>query len=93
MNYSNLTKKLFLSLSIFGLLLNAETSKSAEWDENPEIVSCTTGHADMSDSALGADHSRPFSIVSDSEVSCFVNLPTLLVIFMNINHLSQTYFL
>ena len=66
MNYSKLTKKLFLSFSILGLLLNAEPSKSAEWEENPQIVSCTTGHTNMSDSAIGADHSKPFSIVSSA---------------------------
>ena len=66
MNYSKLSKKLFLSLSLLGLLLNAEPSKSAEWEESAEIVSCTSGHADMSDAAEGADHSQPFSIVSDS---------------------------
>ena len=57
MNYSKLSKKLFLSLSILGLVLNAESSKSADWAENSEIVSCTTGHENMSDSAVGADHS------------------------------------
>ena len=66
MNYSKLSKKLFLSFSILGLLLNAEPSKSAEWEENPQIVSCTTGHLNMSDSAVGADHSKPFSIVSSA---------------------------
>ena len=66
MNYSKLTKKLFLSFSILGLLLNAEHSKSAEWEENAEIVSCTTGHSDMSEAATGIDHSKPFSIVSDA---------------------------
>ena len=66
MNYSQLTKKLFLSISILGLLLNSEPSKSAEWEESAEIVSCTSGHADMSNAAEGADHSQPFSIVSDA---------------------------
>ena len=66
MKYSKLAKKLFLSLSILGLVLNAESSKSAEWEENSEIVSCTSGHEDMSDSALGANHSKPFSIVSSA---------------------------
>tara|TARA_B100000212_G_scaffold259156_1_gene199133 strand:- start:163 stop:1161 length:999 start_codon:yes stop_codon:yes gene_type:complete len=66
MNYTNLTKKLFLSFSIIGLLVNAEPSKSGEWQENAEAVSCTTGHADMSDAALGADHSKPFSITSNA---------------------------
>lgn len=66
MNYSKLLKKLFLSLSILGLLLNAEPSKSAEWEENAETVSCTTGHEDMSDAAVGSDHSQPFSIVSSA---------------------------
>ena len=64
MNYSKLSKKLFLSLSIVGLFLNAESTKSAEWVENAATVSCTTGHQDMSDAAVGADHSKPFSIVS-----------------------------
>ena len=67
MNYSKLSKKLLLSLSILGLFLNAEPSKSADWEENAETVSCTTGYADMSDAAAGADHSQPFSIVSDSD--------------------------
>ena len=66
MNYSKLSKKLFLSFSILGLLLNAEPSKSAEWEENPQIVSCTTGHPHMSESAVGADHWKPFSIVSNA---------------------------
>ncbi len=66
MNYSKLSKKLFLSLSILGLFLNAEPSKSNDWEENAETVSCTTGHADMSNAAAGADHSQPFSIVSDA---------------------------
>ena len=66
MNYSKLSKKLFFSLSILGLFFNAEPSKSAEWEENAETVSCTTGHADMSNAAVGADHSQPFSIVSDA---------------------------
>ena len=66
MNYSKLSKKLFLSLSFLGLFLSTEPSKSAEWQENTETVSCTTGHADMSNAAVGADHSQPFSIVSDN---------------------------
>ena len=66
MNYSKLSKKLFLSLSIVGLFLNAESTKSAEWVENAATVSCTTGHQDMSDAAVGADHSKPFSIVSNA---------------------------
>ena len=66
MNYSKLSKILFLYLSILGIFFNAEPSKSAEWEENAETVSCTTGHADMSDAALGADHSQPFSIVSSA---------------------------
>ena len=44
MNYSKLSKKLFLSLSILGLVLNAESSKSAEWAENTEIFK-DTGYA------------------------------------------------
>ena len=66
MNYSKLSKKLFLSLSILGIFFNAEPSKSAEWEENAATVSCTTGHADMSNAAVGADHNQPFSIVSDA---------------------------
>ena len=66
MNYSKLSKKLFLSLSILGLFLNAEPSKSREWGENAQTVSCTAGHADMSNAAVGVDHSQPFSIVSDA---------------------------
>jgi len=66
MKYSDLSKKLFLSLSILGLFLNAEPSKSADWEENAKSVSCTTGHEDMSDAAVGVDHSQPFSIVSDN---------------------------
>ena len=63
---SKLSKKLFLSLSILGLFLSAEPSKSSEWEENAATVSCTTGHEDMSDAAEGNDHSQPFSIVSDA---------------------------
>ena len=66
MNYSKLSKKLFLSLSVLALFLNAEPSKSSEWEENAETVSCTTGHVDMSDAAVGSDHSKPFSIVSNA---------------------------
>ena len=66
MKYSDLSKKLFLSLSILGLFLNAEPSKSADWEENAKVVACTTGHEDMSDAAVGVDHSQPFSIVSDN---------------------------
>ena len=66
MNYSKLSKRLFLSLSIIGLFLNTEPSKSSEWEENAETVSCTSGHADMSNAAVGANHSQPFSIVSDN---------------------------
>ena len=66
MNYSKFLKKLLLSLSILGIFLNTEPSKSADWEENAETVSCTTGHSDMSNAAVGADHSQPFSIVSSS---------------------------
>ncbi len=66
MNYAKLSKKLFLSLSIFSLFLNAEPSKSDTWEENAKTVSCTMGHADMSNAAVGADHSQPFSIVSNA---------------------------
>ena len=66
MNYSKLSKKLFLSLSILGLFLYTEPSKAAEWEENAATVTCTTGHEDMSDAAVGNDHSQPFSIVSDA---------------------------
>jgi len=65
MNYSKLSKKLFLSLSILGLFLNAEPTKSAEWKENAATVACTTGHQNMEDAAVGANHSKPFSIVSN----------------------------
>ncbi len=64
MNYSKLTKKFLLPLSIVGLILNAKPSRSAEWSENPAMVSCTTGHQDMSNAAVGVDHSQPFSITS-----------------------------
>ena len=66
MNYSKFSKKLFLFLSILGVFLNTEPSKSTEWEENTKTVICTTGHEDMSDAAQGNDHSQPFSIVSDA---------------------------
>ena len=64
MKYSRLIKKILLPLSLLGLLLDPKPSKSAEWSENPGMVSCSTGHQDMSDAAVGSSHSKPFSITS-----------------------------
>ena len=64
MNYLKLTKKFLLPLGIVGLILNSKPTRSAEWSENPAMVSCTTGHQDMSNAAVGVDHSQPFSITS-----------------------------
>ena len=64
MKYSRLIKKILLPLSLLGLLLDAKPSQSAEWSENPGMVSCSTGHQDMSDAAVGTSHSKPFSITS-----------------------------
>jgi len=65
MKYSKLSKKLFLSLSILGIFLYGEPTKSAEWKENAATVACSNGHQDMGDAAVGANHSKPFSIVSN----------------------------
>ena len=46
--------------------MNVEPTKSSEWKENAARISCTSGHQDMSDSEVGANYSRLFSIVSDA---------------------------